>query len=183
MTCFLTLFIKASEATGSIKSSNLRISALNLLKYALVNSPSCWATLKSSVEVFLVSILVLKCASLKLSIKFGSRPDCYTKHGQILWRLKGISCTLSHGLGWSTPSYSAYFTHALLGRPSHHSCPNSYSWKSGPLRVEFSICAWTREKTSTDGNYKHSLGYADSPGQTVSLLFVYWALGSLKGLA
>jgi hypothetical protein len=84
MTCFLTLFIKASEATGSIKSSNLRISALNLLKYALVNSPSCWATLKSSVEVFLVSILVLKCASLKLSIKFGSRPDCYTKHGQIL---------------------------------------------------------------------------------------------------
>ena len=67
------------KATDSINSSTLSISTLNLLKYVRVDSPSCWATLKSSVEVLLVGILVLKHAtnfsqrSLKPSIEFGSR--------------------------------------------------------------------------------------------------------------
>jgi hypothetical protein len=53
MACSLAPLIKASKVTGSINSFTLSISALNLLKYARVDSPFSWATLKSSVEVFL----------------------------------------------------------------------------------------------------------------------------------
>jgi len=79
MTCSLTLFIKASKATGSVNSFTLSIPILNLLKYIRINSPSYQATLKSFVEVFLVSMLVLKRATsfahrlLKPLTEFGSR--------------------------------------------------------------------------------------------------------------
>jgi len=52
MACSLAPLIKASKVTGSTNSSTLNISALNLLKYAHVNSPFSWATLKSCVKAF-----------------------------------------------------------------------------------------------------------------------------------
>ena len=79
MTCFFTLYIKASKATCSSNSFTLSISLLNLLKYARVNSPFYQATLKSYVEFFLAGILVLNCSTglvqrlLNLSIEFGSK--------------------------------------------------------------------------------------------------------------
>ena len=75
----LLLLLKASKAIGSINSSTLSISALDLLKYTCVDSPSCWVTLKSSMKVFLVGMLMLKRAtnlaykSLKPLMEFGSR--------------------------------------------------------------------------------------------------------------
>ena len=55
-------------------------------------------------------------------------------------------------------------------------CPNSFSWKYSPWRVECSICIWTKENLSTNGRYRHSPRYAHT--QIVSQFFFVGLLGA-----
>jgi hypothetical protein len=77
MACSLTPLIKVSKTTGLSNSSILCIFPLNLLNYDCVDSISCWVTLNSFVELFLVGMLVLKHATslthrlLNPSMEFG----------------------------------------------------------------------------------------------------------------
>jgi hypothetical protein len=123
--CSFTPPIKASKATVSNNFFILSISSLNLHKYAHVDSFLWWATLKSYMEFLSTGMLVLKCvtsfAQRSLNHSIELVPSCYTKHVQTLYRLQGVSCILSHDLGWLTLSYCAYFIHVLLGWSSHYS--------------------------------------------------------------
>jgi hypothetical protein len=72
----LVIFYLVEHITPSIRFFP---SLLNRLRYVLVNLSFAWVIPKSSVELFLVGILILKCAtslaqrSLKLATELGSR--------------------------------------------------------------------------------------------------------------
>ena len=74
-----TLLIRALKATDLIKFSTLSISSLNLFRYVLVDPSFTWVIPKSSMKLFFVGILVLKCVtslaqrSLKLVTERGYR--------------------------------------------------------------------------------------------------------------
>ena len=64
-----TPLIKASKATSLNNSFTLSISSLNLFKYDHVDSPSYRVTPNNFVELFMVGILVLKCATSSTQIE------------------------------------------------------------------------------------------------------------------
>ena len=72
-----TPLIRASNAISSINSSTLSISLLNVFKYTLINSSFTSVIPKSSVELFLARILVLKCATslIQRSLKLMTESD------------------------------------------------------------------------------------------------------------